>query len=66
MSTTSLPTPDHAAELRSAMLAAGFTADGLLDLLGAPAYPALARSETVPARRPTRGAGDAPPPPPPP
>ncbi len=31
VSTTSLPTPDHAAELRSAMLAAGFTADGLLD-----------------------------------
>ncbi|OKK18452.1 transferase [Streptomyces sp. CB00455] len=60
MSTTSLPSPDHAAELRSALLAAGFTADGLLDLLGAPAYAALARSETVPALRATRGAGDAP------
>ncbi|MET9641053.1 methyltransferase [Streptomyces virginiae] len=60
MSTTSLPTPDHAAELRSAMLAAGFTADGLLDLLGAPAYAALARSETVPALRATRGGGDGP------
>ncbi|MET9567925.1 methyltransferase [Streptomyces virginiae] len=60
MSTTSLPTPDHAAELRSAMLAAGFTADGLLDLLGAPAYAALARSETVPALRATRGGGEGP------
>ncbi|CAM5535586.1 DUF7059 domain-containing protein [Streptomyces avidinii] len=58
MSTTSLPTPDRAAELREALLAAGFTADGLLDLLGAPAYAALARSETVPALRATRGPGD--------
>ncbi|MET9320828.1 methyltransferase [Streptomyces sp. NPDC003038] len=57
MSTTSLPSPDHTAELRSALLAAGFTADGLLDLLGAPAYTALARSETVPALRATRGDG---------
>ncbi|MEU9159036.1 methyltransferase [Streptomyces sp. NPDC048424] len=60
MSTTSLPASDHAAELRSALLAAGFTADGLLDLLGAPAYAALARSETVPALRATRGADDGP------
>ncbi|MGW0750441.1 DUF7059 domain-containing protein [Streptomyces sp. NPDC002587] len=60
MSTTSLPAPDHAAEIRTAMLAAGFTADGLLDLLGAPAYAALARSETVPALRATRGGGDGP------
>ncbi|WP_405529946.1 methyltransferase [Streptomyces avidinii] len=58
MSTTSLPTPDRAAELREALLAAGFTADGLLDLLGAPAYAALARSETVPALRATRGPGN--------
>ncbi|WP_079405702.1 DUF7059 domain-containing protein [Streptomyces sp. 3211] len=58
MSTTSLPTPDRAAELREALLDAGFTADGLLDLLGAPAYAALARSETVPALRATRGPGD--------
>ena len=50
--------PDVAARLREAMLAASFTADGLLDLLGAPAYAALARSETVPALRATRG--DAP------
>uniref|UniRef100_A0AAU2JR34 Class I SAM-dependent methyltransferase n=1 Tax=Streptomyces sp. NBC_00049 TaxID=2903617 RepID=A0AAU2JR34_9ACTN len=60
MSTTSLPSPDRAAGLRAALLDAGFTADGLLDLLGAPAYAALARSETVPALRATRGAGDAP------
>ncbi|GHI05970.1 N5-glutamine methyltransferase family protein [Streptomyces cellostaticus] len=47
--------PDAAARLRDALLAASFTADGLLDLLGAPAYAALARSETVPALRATRG-----------
>ncbi|MFI8391202.1 methyltransferase [Streptomyces sp. NPDC085540] len=58
VSTTSLPKPDRAPELRAALLAAGFTADGLLDLLGAPAYAALARSETVPALRATRGPGD--------
>ncbi|MEV7418722.1 class I SAM-dependent methyltransferase [Streptomyces sp. NPDC089919] len=57
MSTSSLPSPDHAASLRAALLSAGFTADGLLDLLGAPAYAALARSETVPAVRATRGDG---------
>ncbi|QGZ49646.1 methyltransferase [Streptomyces sp. QHH-9511] len=59
MSTTSLtaalPAPAHAARLREALLAADFTADGLLELLGAPAYAALARSETVPALRATRG-----------
>ncbi|MFJ9564771.1 methyltransferase [Streptomyces fuscichromogenes] len=47
--------PDAAARLRAALLDASFTADGLLDLLGAPAYAALARSETVPALRATRG-----------
>ncbi|QKW07348.1 methyltransferase [Streptomyces sp. NA04227] len=46
---------DIAVRLREALLAAEFTADGLLDLLGAPAYAALARSETVPALRVTRG-----------
>ncbi|GAA3749739.1 class I SAM-dependent methyltransferase [Streptomyces tremellae] len=56
VSTTSLPAPDRAARLREALLAAEFTADGLLDLLGAPAYAALARSETVPALRATGGA----------
>lgn len=49
--------PDVAARLRDALLGASFTADGLLDLLGAPAYTALARSETVPALRATRGDG---------
>ncbi|MFD7288952.1 methyltransferase [Streptomyces sp. NPDC059863] len=55
MSTTSLPASDHSPRLRAALLAADFTADGLLDLLGAPAYAALARSETVPALRATPG-----------
>lgn len=47
--------PEAAARLRDALLGASFTADGLLELLGAPAYAALARSETVPALRVTRG-----------
>ncbi|MFE0447581.1 DUF7059 domain-containing protein [Streptomyces fungicidicus] len=47
--------PEAAARLRGALLGASFTADGLLELLGAPAYAALARSETVPALRATRG-----------
>ncbi|MFF8359728.1 methyltransferase [Streptomyces chartreusis] len=61
MSDSTLPSlpasdrPDVAARLREALLAASFTADGLLELLGAPAYAALARSETVPALRATRG-----------
>ncbi|MFJ3420671.1 methyltransferase [Streptomyces sp. NPDC086082] len=61
MSNSSLPAlpasdrPEVAARLRDALLGAAFTADGLLELLGAPAYTALARSETVPALRATRG-----------
>lgn len=51
----SLPTPLHALKLREALLNGAFTVDGLLDLLGASAYAALARSETVPALRATRG-----------
>ncbi|MFC7883629.1 methyltransferase [Streptomyces sp. NPDC057376] len=47
--------PDVSARLRDALLGASFTADGLLELLGAPAYAALSRSETVPALRATRG-----------
>ncbi|MYR26320.1 MULTISPECIES: methyltransferase [unclassified Streptomyces] len=43
--------------LREALRKAEYTADGLLDLLGAPAYAALARGETVPALRATRVAG---------
>ncbi|MFE6892174.1 methyltransferase [Streptomyces sp. NPDC057694] len=53
-----LPTtdrPEGTRVLREALLEAEFTADGLLELLGAPAYTALARSETVPALRATRG-----------
>ena len=50
-----LPSADRAPQLRESLLAAEFTADGLLDLLGAAAYAALARSETVPALRATRG-----------
>ncbi|MFE7312799.1 methyltransferase [Streptomyces sp. NPDC057555] len=61
--TMHLPTADaqdpestaRTGRLREALLAAAFTADGLLELLGAPAYAALARSETVPALRATRG-----------
>jgi methylase of polypeptide subunit release factors len=51
------PDPEAAARLRQALLSARFTADGLLDLLGAAAYAALGRSETVPALRATRGDG---------
>jgi methylase of polypeptide subunit release factors len=47
--------PKRTARLRQALLDAKFTADGLLDLLGGSAYSALARSETVPALRATRG-----------
>ncbi|OEU90519.1 transferase [Streptomyces abyssalis] len=47
--------PDRTVRLREALRAADFTADGLLDLLGGPAYAALARSENVPALRATRG-----------
>lgn len=54
VSTTSLPASTRTPRLREALLAADFTADGLLERLGAPAYAALARSETVPALRATR------------
>ncbi|WP_438874227.1 DUF7059 domain-containing protein [Streptomyces calidiresistens] len=57
MSTSDLPAPGGA-PLREALLAADFTPDGLLERLGAPAYAALARGETVPALRATRD-GDA-------
>ncbi len=58
MTQQTLPTPEPArtARLREALLAADFTADGCLELLGATAYAALSRSETVPALRATRGA----------
>ncbi|MFJ8933535.1 methyltransferase [Streptomyces sp. NPDC102364] len=54
----SLPSVDRngvVRSLRDALVSAEFTADGLLELLGASAYAALARSETVPALRATRG-----------
>jgi methylase of polypeptide subunit release factors len=55
VSTHDLPTPGpDTDDLRQALLAASFTADGLLDQLGAVAYAALARGETVPALRATR------------
>lgn len=44
-----------AARLREVFLDAGFTADGLLALLGASAYAALGRGEPVPARRALEG-----------
>ncbi|MGR3936183.1 DUF7059 domain-containing protein [Streptomyces sp. BRA346] len=50
-----IPDPERTTHLREALLAAAFTADGLLDLLGASAYAALARGETVPALRAARG-----------
>lgn len=51
------PDPDRTARLRDALLRARFTADGCLELLGTTAYAALARGETVPASRATRGGG---------
>lgn len=55
VSTPLLPAADSAALLRDDLTAAAFTADGCLDLLGAVAYAALSRAETVPALRATRG-----------
>lgn len=52
--------PQRTARLREALLDVGFTADGLFELLGGPAYSALARSETVPALRATRSAAPLP------
>ncbi|WP_037574668.1 DUF7059 domain-containing protein [Phaeacidiphilus oryzae] len=49
--------PTLAGRLREAFRTARFTADGCLDLLGGPAYAALARGETVPARRAARAGG---------
>jgi methylase of polypeptide subunit release factors len=55
VSTPLLPAPGSTASLRDDLRAAAFTADGCLDLLGAAAYAALSRAETVPALRATRG-----------
>ncbi|NJQ07655.1 DUF7059 domain-containing protein [Streptomyces lonarensis] len=55
MITDDLPHPGPETDrLREALFSATFTADGLLDQLGAVAYAALARGETVPALRATR------------
>jgi methylase of polypeptide subunit release factors len=57
--TDSLPAPhsERIVRLRAALRAADFTVDGCLDLLGATAYAALSRGETVPALRATRAGG---------
>ena len=44
--------------LRSAFLRTGYTADGVLDLLGADAHDALGRGEPVPVRRASAGGGE--------
>ncbi|MFC5908205.1 DUF7059 domain-containing protein [Streptacidiphilus monticola] len=49
--------PETIEALRQCFLQAGFTADGCLELLGAGAYAALARSESVPALRATADGG---------
>jgi len=46
---------DLAAPLRAALVEAGFTYDGVVDLLGPTAYAALERNETVPGRSQTTG-----------
>jgi len=45
--------PDDVRRLRDALRGAGYTVDGLLELLGPGAYAALGRGETVPALRET-------------
>ncbi len=47
--------PTHTASLRAALVAAGFTVDGVYALLGDEAHRALARNHVVPALRATRG-----------
>jgi methylase of polypeptide subunit release factors len=44
----------HAAAVRRALLAAGYTADGVLGRLGAAAFAALGRGERIPARHALR------------
>lgn len=50
-------TPDLAAPLRDALLAADFTYDAVSELLGKVAHTALSRNETTPALRRTTDAG---------
>ena len=47
--------PDWIPRLRDALLAADYTFDGVSELLGATAHAALARNETTPGLRRTRG-----------
>jgi methylase of polypeptide subunit release factors len=47
-----------AARLRSAFLRSDYTADGVLDLLGADAHDALGRGEPAPVRRACTGGGE--------
>ena len=49
--------PAHAPALRDALVAAGFTYDGVAGLLGVRAHDALARNETAPGLARTRGDG---------
>jgi methylase of polypeptide subunit release factors len=49
---------DLCARLRVAFLTAGYTADGVVDVLGVQAHTALGRGEPEPARRATRDAGE--------
>lgn len=58
MSTTQAK--EDTARLREAFLVAGYTADGVLALLGSVANAALARRESVPARRALQAAGPGP------
>jgi methylase of polypeptide subunit release factors len=48
---------DLCARLREAFLTAGYTADGVVDVLGTQAHAALGRGEPEPARRASRDAG---------
>jgi methylase of polypeptide subunit release factors len=47
--------PDRISRLRDALRTAAFTPDGCLEVLGATAFAALSRAETVPSLRATRG-----------
>ena len=49
------PDPGLAPRLREVLEAAGFTHDGVADVLGTAAHAALSRNETVPGLRATRG-----------
>lgn len=51
-----MPEPlDFTGPLRDSLVAAGFTYDGVADLLGSEAHAALMRNETTPGRRRTNG-----------